>query len=164
MLNVCRIAISPPSRHSYLFQILRRHRIDQPDAVCRAEECEAGPVHGGRGDAKYNRPAMTPADGHGGGYVARQMHVMPRHLTQAGAQDRLDIAVTRAVKQLVGRLELFELEVHVDAVSLVGADPRAVLVERETLLVAAGHDNVKIRARNGDAVLLTGGEQVRHGD
>src|SRR5262249_14186202 len=113
-------------------------------------------MHRGRGDAKHNRPAMTSADGHGGNDVARQMHVMPLHLTQAGAQDRLDIAVPGAVIQLLRRLELFELEVHVDAVALVGADARAALVEGEALLVARGDDEVKIRARNADAVLLTG--------
>ncbi len=78
-------------------QILRRHVVDQPDAVLRAAEEVSGLVHGRRVDGEDDRAAVPRTDPPRGLGVGREVHVMARHAEQALPRDAVRGAVARAV-------------------------------------------------------------------
>src|SRR5689334_21402998 len=76
--------------------------------------------------------------------VAREVDVMSAAPLEAVRDDRLDEALGRPVLQRLRRRDPLEPEVDGDAVALVRADPAAVGVEGEALLVVARDDLVEL--------------------
>ncbi|MBB4436860.1 hypothetical protein GGE15_000091 [Rhizobium esperanzae] len=64
--------------------------------------------------------------------ICRQMNVVPLHLLQAFALDRLPARQSRAVKKSSQRFNLVQGEIDVDAMTLVCAN--SIIGEREALL------------------------------
>src|SRR4051794_13979475 len=88
------------------------------------------------------------------------MDVMASPALQTVAQDRLDASRARAMEQQIGRRRRREAEVDLDAVALVGADPRAGVVEAQAALVVARDDLAQIVGGDGEAVRRAGREQL----
>ena len=68
-------------------------------------------------------------------HVLGQMDVVPFAFLQAFCHDRGEKPFHRAVVQDIGRLFLFQLQVYLDAVALIGPDEVAGVIEGESFLV-----------------------------
>src|SRR5215210_5890687 len=105
----------------------------QPDAVDGDVEGEPVFSHAGCGDLQHHRSPMPSADSGCGCRVGGEMHVVPTRSPQSGPHDRVEVSETCAVEQNGGRTGRLKFEIDLDAVALVGANPRARLVETEPL-------------------------------
>ena len=65
-----------------------------------------------------------------------KMDVVSFALFQSFGHDRRQESLHGAVIQDIGRLPLFQLQINLDAVTLVGPNEVARIIEREALLVA----------------------------
>ena len=85
------------------------------------------------------------------------MDVVPLAPDQTRFQDGRQEPLHRPVVQHLGRLPLFQLQVHIDAVTLVGTNHLARHVEGEVLLVVGLDALDEFVIGDGEAVLLDQG-------
>ena len=86
------------------------------------------------------------------------MDVVPFTPDQSLFQDGRQEPLYRAMIEELGRLPLFQLQVHLDAVPLVGTDQFARHVEGEPLLVVGLDALDQFVVGDREAVLLSGGK------
>ena len=117
--------------------------IGKPDAIVSPEEQKTGPVHAARVYRQHRRLAVTLTDAAGRVRIGRQMHLLPVSGLQAFGENRVKIPACRAVIKQQGWLACGKTKIDGDRVTLRGANPAAIVREREPLLVAFGHDRVQ---------------------
>ena len=110
------------------------------------------PVHPPGGDSEDDGLAPPGPDLPGRLHVLRQVDVVPLPLVQALGQDRRQEAFHRAVEEHFGGLPLLQVQVHLDAVALVGPDQVAGLVEGEPPLVVGLDALDELVVGDGEAV------------
>jgi hypothetical protein len=134
--------------------------IGEPHAIGRAEEEVAFSMHPLAIDDQDDGSSMASANADGGGLVVAEVHVPTVHRPKAIGQDGGDVLAGGAVVQDGRRTGWHQIEIDLEAVTLVGADPVPDRIDCESLLRVLGHDLVKLFPGNREARGLAGGEQL----
>jgi hypothetical protein len=134
--------------------------IGEPHAIGGAEEEVAFPMHPLAIDDQDDGSSMASADAEGGGLVVAEMHVPALHRPKAIGQDGGEVLAGGAVVQDGRRSGGPQIEIDLEAVTLVGADPVPDGIDCESPLRVLGHDLVKLFPGDREARGLAGGEQL----
>ncbi len=143
------------SRGGDQFEVLRRDRIDQPDAIAGHEEIVTVADHGGGVDPQYRRTAMPGTDIHRGVDIRGQVHGMTPHGEQALVPDQAEGAFGGAVEQQRRWIGGGVAEIDLDRMALPGADRGTRFIEFEAPLIVLRHHRLELRT--GETAVVCGG-------
>ena len=118
--------------------------VNEPDAIGGATEDEARAMHFARADVQQNRFSVTTGDLQSDFCFGRKVDVMARHLLQTALADRIEKARGCAMVKYFGRTLRRVLEVHLNGMTLAGANSLTIVAESEALFVVGGDDVLEL--------------------